>query len=187
MVAPYQIPYGVMIPKGYENLLVTGAVSASHVGFCAIRMEPIWMSLGEAAGHAAHLARRKHGMLQTVSVRKIQDLLHAEGGATIYVSDVLPGNPDFAMIQWWGTAGGLHGLATTPEKPGERGKNIFSQYYEAFPHHAAELDKPLDPDLATHWQKLVNDLGIDALALPKADGKITRGAWLRAAWAMRPS
>jgi hypothetical protein len=187
MVAPYQIPYGVMIPKGYENLLVTGAVSASHVGFCAIRMEPIWMSLGEAAGHAAHLARRKHGMVQTVSVRKIQELLHAEGAATVYVSDVLPGNPDFVAVQWWGTAGGLHGLAATPEKPGQRGKNIFSQYYETFPGHAAELDKPLDPELATQWQKLANDLNIDVLALPKADGKTTRGAWLRAAWTQRPS
>ncbi|MEP6668307.1 MAG: FAD-dependent oxidoreductase [Chthoniobacter sp.] len=186
-VAPYQIPFGVLVPKGFENLLVTCAVSSSHVGYCALRLEPIWMSLGEAAGHAAHLARRKHGILQTVSIPKIQELLHAEGGATIYVSDVLPGSPDFAVVQWWGTAGGLHGLAPTPAKPGQRGQNLFSQYYETFPGHAAELDKPLDTDLATRWQKLAGDLGVDAALLPKADGKTTRGAWLRAAWAGRPS
>ncbi|EDY22047.1 conserved hypothetical protein [Chthoniobacter flavus Ellin428] len=187
MVAPYQIPYGVLIAKGFENLLVTNAVSASHVGFCALRLEPIWMSLGEAAGHAAHLARRKHGILQTVSVPKLQDLLHAEGGSTIYVSDVLPGNSDFTAVQWWGTAGGLHGLAPTPATLGERGKNIFSQYYEAFPGHAAELSKPLDPALAERWEKLASSLNIDVAGLPKADGKTTRGAWLRAAWAARPS
>lgn len=187
MVAPYQIPYGVLIAKGFENLLVTNAVSASHVGFCALREEPIWMSLGEAAGHAAHLARRKHGLVQTVSVPKLQALLQAEGGATIYVSDVLPGNPDFAAVQWWGTAGGLHGLAPTPATPGARGKNIFSQYYEAFPGHAAELDKPLDPTLAERWEKLASSLNIDVSGLPKANGKTTRGAWLRAAWAARPS
>jgi hypothetical protein len=187
MVAPYQIPYGALLPNGYENLLVTGAVSSSHVGFCALRLEPIWMSLGEAAGHAAHLARRKHGMLQMVSVKKIQELLHAEGASTVYVSDVLPGNPDFAMVQWWGTAGGLHGLAPTPAKPGERGKNIWSQYYEAFPGHAAELDKPLDSALAARWEKIANDLYVDPSNLPKVDGKTTRGAWLRAAWAGRPS
>ncbi|MEI9897511.1 MAG: hypothetical protein WDN28_27555 [Chthoniobacter sp.] len=90
-------------------------------------------------------------------------------------------------MQWWGTAGGLHGLAPTPAKPGERGKNIFSQYYETFPSHAAELDKPLDADLADRWQKLAADLGLDAALLPKADGKTTRRVWLRAAWAARPS
>jgi len=186
MVAPYQIPYGVLIAKGFENLLVTNAVSASHVGFCALRLEPIWMSLGEAAGHATHLARRKHGVLQTVSLPKLQELLHAEGGSTIYVSDVLPGNPDFAAVQWWGTAGGLHGLAPTPGTPGQRGKNIFSQYYEAFPGHAAELSKPLDSALAERWEKLASSLNIDVAMLPKADGKTTRGEWLRAAWAARP-
>jgi len=185
-VAPYQIPFGVVVAKGFENLLVPVALSASHVGFCALRLEPIWMSLGEAAGHAAHLARAKHGVLQRVSIPKLQALLHAEGAATIYVSDVPPGNPDFAAVQWWGTAGGLHGLAPTPEPPGRRGKSIFSQYYEAFPGHAAELDKPLDAGLAERWQKLAAGLGVDATHLPTADGKTTRGAWLRVAWAGRP-
>ena len=62
----------MLVTKGFENLLVTGAVSSSHVGFCALRLEPIWMSLGEAAGHAAHLAHLKHGMMQTVSVPKLE-------------------------------------------------------------------------------------------------------------------
>src|SRR5204863_491684 len=83
--------------------------------------------------------------------------------------------------------GGRHGLAPTPAKPGERGKNIFSQYYEAFPSHATELDKPLDAALAERWQKIAGNLGLDAAQLPKVDGKTTRGAWLRAAWAARPS
>ena len=143
-VAPYQIPYGVLLAPGMENLLVPGAVSSSHVGFCALRLEPIWMSLGQAAGHAAHLAHAKHRPLQRVPIADLQARLHQAGAATIYVSDVLPGHADFAAVQWWGTAGGLHGLAPTPEKPGQRGKNIIGQYYEAFPDHAAELDKPLD-------------------------------------------
>jgi hypothetical protein len=184
-VAPYQIPFGVLVAKGYENVLVPVAASASHVGFCALRSEPIWMSLGEAAGHAAHLARRKHGMLQTVPLAKLQDLLHADGAATIYVSDVPPGSPDFAAVQWWGTAGGLHGLAPAPDPAGRRGKNICSEYCEAFPGHAAELEKPLDAGLAERWEKLAVSLGVDAGNLPKADGKTTRGVWLRAAWAAR--
>jgi hypothetical protein len=186
-VAPYQVPYGVLLAKGVENLLVPVAASASHVGFCALRLEPIWMSLGEAAGHAAHLARAKKGSLYNVPVPQLQALLHKTGAATIYVNDVPPGHPDFAAVQWWGTAGGLHGLAPTPEEPGQRGKNIVGQYYEAFPGHAVELDKPLDAALEARWQKLAVELGLNAPAIKVAPGgAVTRGAWLRAAWAARP-
>ena len=183
-VAPYQIPYGVLLAPGMENLLVPGAVSSSHVGFCALRLEPIWMSLGQAAGHAAHLARSKRRAVQRVSIPELQARLHKAGSATIYVSDVPPGNGDFSMVQWWGTAGGLHGLVPAPEVPGQRGKNILGQYYEAFPGHAAELDKPLDETVATRWLALAAKLPLDSTKLPKADGKLTRGAWLRAAWAL---
>jgi hypothetical protein len=144
------------------------------------------MSLGQAAGHAAHLARAKKSSLQRVSVPQLQARLHEAGAATIYVSDVLPGHPDFVAVQWWGTVGGLHGLAPTPEQPGQRGRNIIGQYYEAFPFHAAELDKPLDETLAARWQKLAVSLGLDTTKLPAATGKLTRGEWLRQAWAARP-
>jgi hypothetical protein len=184
-VSPYQIPYGVLTTKDVENLLAPGPVSSSHVGFCALRLEPIWMSLGQAAGHAAHLAREGHRAVQHIKVPDLQKRLQAEGGATIYVSDVQPGHADFAAVQWWGTAGGLHGLAPKPEKPGQRGKNLHGQYYEAFPAHAAELDKPLDETLAATWQKLAAKLGLAPAQLPAADGKATRGDFIRTAFAKR--
>ncbi len=184
-VSPYQIPYGVLVPKKIENLLVPGPVSASHVGFCALRLEPIWMSLGEASGHAAHLARKSHTDVQRVRVLALQALLHTSGAATIYVSDVPSGHADFAPVQWWGTAGGWHGLAPKPAKPGQRGKNLHGQYYEAFPNHAAELDRVLDESLAAKWIALATKLGISGESLPKADGKLTRGEWLRKAWSLK--
>jgi hypothetical protein len=55
---PYEIPYRSITPHGVKNLLVVAAISASHVAYSSLRMEPVFMMLGEAGGTAAHLARR---------------------------------------------------------------------------------------------------------------------------------
>lgn len=178
-VSPYMIPYGVLTPKNVTNLLVPVAVSSSHVGFCALRLEPCWISLGQASGHAANLAIDEKTTVQKVSVPALQKRLWADGSATIYTSDVPPGSPDFAAVQWWGTLGGLHGLAPMPAKPGQRGKNIVGQYFETYPGHAVELDKPLDDALRARWTELAKKAGVDVARLK--DTK-TRGDFIRAAF-----
>ncbi len=183
-VPPYQIPYGVMLPREVHNLLVPVAVSASHVGFCALRYEPIWMSLGQAAGIAAALAVKANAPVQHVAVPALQQRLHEENSATIYTSDVLPGAPVFAAVQWWGTLGGLHGLAPMPAKPGQRGKNLHGQYYEANPGHEVGLAVVLDAELAERWQKLAYAVGV-RVKLPEANGRTTRGEFIAAAYAAR--
>ncbi|MDR1958259.1 MAG: FAD-dependent oxidoreductase, partial [Planctomycetaceae bacterium] len=52
---PYGIDYGAMIPKKEEctNLLVPVCVSSSHIAFGSIRMEPVFMLLGQSAATAA--------------------------------------------------------------------------------------------------------------------------------------
>jgi hypothetical protein len=184
-VPPYQIPYGTLVPRDVENLLVPVAASSSHVGFCALRLEPIWMSLGEAAGHAAHLVRADRTVVHRVNVAKLQARLHEQGAATIYVSDVPSGHPDFAAVQWWGTQGGLHGLAPAPAEPGQRGANITGQYFQAFPNHEAGLYRPLEESVCMKWMALAKKLLIPEEKLPPSEGKVTRGEWVRAAWAAR--
>jgi hypothetical protein len=183
-VPPYQIPYGVLLPKDVDNLLVPVAASSSHVGFCALRLEPVWMSLGQAAGHAAALALDTGSRCHDVDVTILQRRLHRDRSATIYASDILPGDADFEMVQWWGTAGGLHGLHPDVTDPRPRGRGITSQYTTAAPHHAAELEHPLNGDLLQNWQQLAGELGIPAEQLPAAGA--TRGEFLRAAWRLRP-
>lgn len=182
--APYQIPYGVLTPKRCANLLVPVACSSSHVGFCALRLEPIWSSLGSAAGYAAHVALTSHAEkatpVQDVDVSRIQKQLHRNGMCTIYTSDVLPGHEDFAAVQWWGTHGGLHGLEPREGEPGTRGANLVGQYYEAFPQHAARLDQTLDEPTKQAWMKLAESLRIDTKELR---GVSTRGEWIRSAYA----
>lgn len=182
--APYQIPYGTIVAKEVRNLLAPVPVSASHVGFCALRLEPIWSSLGQAAGHAAHiaLASGEAPDLRTVDVRKIQRSLHADNGATIYVADVLPNSADFRAVQWWGSLGGLHGLASRPTGR-LTGPQIEGQHSQSWLNHEAGLALVLDQTLQERWQSLAIRVGVDTDNLPRVDGVTTRGDWIRAAFA----
>ena len=182
-VAPYQIPYGVLVPNTVRNLLVPTACSASHVGFCALRLEPIWMSLGEAAGLAAGLALERDQPVQQVDVGALQKRIWDRGGATIHLSDVPPSDPDFLKVQWWGGLGGFHGIEPPPEKPGTRGAPIISQYFEAYPGHEAKLELPLDRQLADKWRTLASTRHLPTEALPGPRERVTRGDWIRAAYA----
>lgn len=182
--APYQVPYGVIVPKEARNVLVPVAISASHVGFNALRWEIAWSAMGQAAGHAAHLAIRAGSFpdVRSVDVTQLQARLHREGVATIYLSDVLPGDPDFEATQWWGILGGWHGLVVRPADFSPKGKQIIGMHHEPVSEHRANLDKVLDDTLGARWAKLAGENGIAVGVLPKPDGKVTRGAWLRAAY-----
>lgn len=151
-VPPFQIPYGTIVPAKNENLLVPVACSASHFGFGAIRLEPVWSSLGQAAGWAAHLSLESNQSIQALSVPKLQSLLHHDRSATIYLSDIAPDSLHFAAAQWLGTQGGFHGLHSEKQP---KAKRIVSQYNEAFPGHAAELDQNLDQPLLSKWNSLL--------------------------------
>ena len=60
-VPPSAIPYDILLPPhgAADDLVVACAVSASHVAYCALRLEPQFMILGEAAGTAAALAAQR--------------------------------------------------------------------------------------------------------------------------------
>jgi len=78
---PYQIDYRALLPKREEctNLLVPVCVSSSHIAFGSIRMEPVFMTLGQSAATAAVLAMEKDRPVQELSYRELQDKLLADG------------------------------------------------------------------------------------------------------------
>ena len=74
---PYQIAYGSMIPKKgqVENLLVPVCVSSSHIAFGSIRMEPVFMILGQSAATAAAMAIDGNLAVQELPYAKLRDRL----------------------------------------------------------------------------------------------------------------
>jgi hypothetical protein len=79
-VKPYAIPYRCLVPKKREcvNLLVPVCLSASHVAYGTIRMEPVFMILGQASGVAAVLAIDGKCAVQDVPVEKMQEKLRSQ-------------------------------------------------------------------------------------------------------------
>jgi hypothetical protein len=80
-VPPYPIPYRSLTPRREDasNLLVPVCLSASHVAFGSVRMEPTLMLLGNAAGVAAAQAARRGVAVQDVDVSGVQEALRASG------------------------------------------------------------------------------------------------------------
>jgi hypothetical protein len=87
-----QIPYRALTPKAAEctNLLVPGAASYSHVAFCTLRLESVWMITGHAAGIAAAMSAKDGADVQKVNVPALQDKLRAQH----QVVDFIPGLPE---------------------------------------------------------------------------------------------
>lgn len=77
---PYEIPFRSITPKKAEcsNLLVPVCLSASHVICASLRMEPVYMMLGQAAADAAALAIEGGCAVQDVDVAALQKKLKAQ-------------------------------------------------------------------------------------------------------------
>lgn len=76
----YRIPYRSFIPTVLDNVLVAGrGISATHEANAAIRVMPIAMAIGQAAGIAASLAGGKKGLVRQVDYKVLQDALLRAG------------------------------------------------------------------------------------------------------------
>jgi len=78
---PYQIDLGSIIPKEDEcsNLLVPVCVSCSHIAFGSIRMEPVFMILGQSAGTVASLALKNRKNIHDLTYNEIKTQLIDDG------------------------------------------------------------------------------------------------------------
>ena len=77
---PYPISYRALVPKAgeCENLLVPVCLSATHIAYGSIRMEPVFMILGQSAATAACIAIAENGPVQAVDYPKLRGRLLAD-------------------------------------------------------------------------------------------------------------
>ena len=78
---PYSVDYGAIIPKKAEcvNLFVPVCLSASHMAFGSIRMEPVFFAMGQVAGAAAALSIDQGCAVQDLAYPELRKVLLAEG------------------------------------------------------------------------------------------------------------
>ncbi len=90
-VTPYRISYRSIRPRGEEctNLLVPVCLAASHIAYGSIRMEPVFMVLGQSAAAAAAIAIDDGVAVQAVDYEKLRGRLLADG----------------QVLEWTGQAG----------------------------------------------------------------------------------
>jgi len=89
---PYPIGYASITPRAEEcsNLLVPVCLAASHIAYGSIRMEPVFMLLGESAACAACAAVNEGCAVQRVNYPKLRAKLLARGQILEYVSPRKP-------------------------------------------------------------------------------------------------
>ena len=127
--AVYTVSFGVIVPKGVDNLLIPVPVSGSHIGFSTLRMEPCWMALGQAAGIAASICIDEQLKIKYVPMDKLQNKLVKQKATLYYFRDISVDNPDFEMTQYMGLLG-------------------------YFPEWNANLDDTIDAKTAVLWSEL---------------------------------
>lgn len=99
--SPYPIAYRSILPQKKEcsNLLVSVSLSASHIAFGSIRMEPVFMVLGQSAAVAAVMAIDSKVAVQDISVESLQQKLEEDPYLNGGLRDVLIDDSDLDHLK----------------------------------------------------------------------------------------
>ncbi len=114
-LSPYPIAYRSIIPKAEDckNVLVPVCLSATHIAYGSIRMEPVFMVLGQSAATAAAMAIDNNQSVQEVNVAALQQQLRQQPLATNATAEILVDNDDEAQVavkgSWKKEARGAYG------------------------------------------------------------------------------
>lgn len=98
---PYPISYGAIVPKSSEctNLFVPVCLSATHIAYGSIRMEPVFMVLAQSAATASVMAIDAGQNIQDVDVQKLQEKLKQDPLANGSIPEILVDNDDAVNVK----------------------------------------------------------------------------------------
>lgn len=131
--APFPIAYRAITPRATEckNLLVPVCLSASHIAFGSIRMEPVFMVLGQSAATAAVMALDGKVGVQEIDVKALQQKLRQDPLADGSAPEILVDNDDLPpsdVAGDWIRKRGGYGRSLLTFTPGSTGKPSSARF-----------------------------------------------------------
>ena len=146
---PGQVPYRAILPQGLDNLLVPVCLSATHVAWGTVRLEPTWMNIAESAGYAVALAVKQGMAPSRLDVSQLQRVLVENHVMISFFNDVDVSADDsrVAAAQFFAT------------------KGFFADY-------DARLDAPVKEATAKVWTAAFSRLREGTLQEPAVMGEV---------------
>ncbi|WP_242406234.1 FAD-dependent oxidoreductase [Halostagnicola larsenii] len=116
---PAHISYRTVLPKGVDNLLVPVPLSASHVGYGSIRLEPTWLHIGESVGYAVATALETDTPPADIDRNRFQHRLAENAVMLSFFNDLEVTDDESwtAAVQFLGTRGFFESYDADPEAP----------------------------------------------------------------------
>lgn len=116
---PMQVPYRALLPQGVDNLLVPVCLSSTHVAWGALRLEPVWMQTGEAAGWAAALSKSHQTIPGKLNSEVLLRTLVAKRHLVSFFNDLKVDAQDswIEAAQYFATKGFFHDYNVRPLEP----------------------------------------------------------------------
>lgn len=109
-VPAYNIPLGALIPKNAEGIIVAEkSVSVTNIVAGASRLQPVVLTIGQAAGALAAIAIKNNQQPAQVNIRQVQIALLESKAYLMPFIDVKPDDKDFVVMQKIGATGLLKG------------------------------------------------------------------------------
>lgn len=186
---PYPISYRALVPKREEcsNLLVPVGLSSSHIAFGSIRMEPVFMVLGQSAAVAASMAIDAGAAVHDVDIKALQKELKENPLADGSPAEIVVDDNDAAEVtvtgEWQPVKRGVYGPTALEAQGGSEGtvrfkpSSIDEGEYDVYVYFSM---LPNVSDLTT--VRVSNGSKVESHVIDKAAIKIegqTTGKWHR--------
>ncbi len=116
---PAQVSMESILPENIDNLVVPVCLSATHVGYGTVRVEPVWMETGEAAALLIGEALKRNLPPAQVEADKLVRELARRGFLLTFFNDIrLHREADwYPAVQYFGTKGFLPTYEARPFEP----------------------------------------------------------------------